>query len=261
MPVFTETLVDTHCHLDFPVFDEDRDEVINKAKQAHINHIVLPAVTRNTWKRLKRITETDNTLHAAYGLHPMFIDKHHAEDIAMLGRWLESEHAIAVGECGLDFFVRDLDKNRQLDFFAQHLKLASEFDLPLIIHARKSLDVVLKHIRQYSGLRGVIHSFSGSEQQAFQCIDAGFHLGFGGPATYPRANKLRRLIASLPLESLLLETDSPDQPDAAHYGQRNEPGFLINIAATFAELRGCSIDRIAEVTTTNAIQLFGLDKS
>ena len=162
---------------------------------------------------------------------------------------------------GLDFFLTHLNIQQQEDLFTIHLKLAREFDLPLIIHARRSLDCVLKHIRRFSSennLKGVIHSFAGSQQQADTLIKLGFHLGVGGTSTYPRAQRLRNILANVPLESLLLETDAPDQPDSAWRGKRNDPTRLPIIAATLAELRGESLSRIAEVTTTNAVQLFKL---
>jgi TatD DNase family protein len=192
----------------------------------------------------------------------MFMPQHQQEDLDYLERWLQSETAIAVGECGLDFFIfakqgdYQQAKKAQLQLFSAQLALAQQYKLPVIIHSRKSLDLVLKEIRQTPNLRGVVHSFSGSLQQAHQLIDLGFYLGFGGPITYTRAKKQQHLVSSLPLDALLLETDARDQADAAHYGLRNEPAFLINIAQTVAKLRGISIQEVAQMTTNNAHQLF-----
>ena len=133
-----------------------------------------------------------------------------------------------------------------------------QFELPVIIHSRKSLDLILKEIRLRPSLTGVVHSYSGSLQQAKQLIDLGFYLGFGGPITYPRARKLRSLIVELPLESLLLETDAPDQPDVSIHGQRNEPAYLPEIVKCVAELRGCTLEEVAEVTTQSCQALFAL---
>lgn len=255
-------LIDTHCHLDLPLFDLDRQPVVQRATDAAISHMIIPAITADHWKPLALLVQQHPTLHSAYGLHPMFMSAHCLQDLERLEQCLQTETAIAVGECGLDFFIFDkqvdntLAKAAQQELFRGQLALADHYKLPVIIHSRKSLDFVLKEIRLYPHLRGVVHSFSGSQQQAHQLIDHGFYVGFGGPITYSRAKKLRHLVSTLPLDALLLETDSPDQPDAAHYGKRNEPAFLMNIAQTVATLRGISVHEIADATTDNAHTLF-----
>jgi len=255
--------IDTHCHLDFPVFTDDLPQVIQHAYAAGVTKMLIPAVSASNWQRVYQLTTQYEGLYAAYGLHPMFLQQHKKRHIAELEVFLASHpQAVAVGECGLDFFVAGLDQQRQLEFFMAHLNLAKQFSLPLIIHARQSLDIILKHIRDYRrqgvNLRGVIHCFSGSEQQAYQCIELGFLLGFGGTITYPRAKKRRHLVATLPLESLVLETDAPDQPTANDYGQRSEPKMIIDVAATIAALRQCEVDDIACATSYNARTLFGI---
>ncbi|MGH8031064.1 MAG: TatD family hydrolase, partial [Luteimonas sp.] len=204
---------------------------------------------------------------AAYGLHPMFLDAHRPAHLDALRVWIERERPVAVGECGLDYFVDGLDRSAQQMYFDGQLRLAREFDLPVIVHARRAVDAVIASIRRIGGaagsgsspvLRGVIHSWSGSEVQARQLWDLGFLLGFGGPVTYARANRLRRLVTAMPIEHLLLETDAPDQPDAAISGQRNEPARLIAVCAAVAELRGIDVDTLANATTANAQRLFGL---
>ncbi|MCK5812977.1 MAG: TatD family hydrolase [Cocleimonas sp.] len=255
-------LIDTHCHLDLAVFDADREAVLQRALDRSVSDIIIPAVTASHWKNIKALTTKQSHLHPAYGLHPMFMSQHKVQDLDRLERWLQSEKAIAVGECGLDFFIFNQQTNRQQakaaqqHLFHHQLVLAEQYNLPVILHSRKSLDLILKEIRQYPHLRGVVHSFSGSKQQAHQLIDQGFYLGFGGPITYTRAKKLRHLVSTLPLDALLLETDAPDQPDATHYGQRNEPAFLHPIAQTIAELRGILLDEVIHCTTDNAHRLF-----
>jgi TatD DNase family protein len=163
-----------------------------------------------------------------------------------------------VGECGLDYFVDGLDRDQQSHYFDGQLELAREFDLPVVVHARRAVDAVITAIRRVGKLRGVVHSFSGSEEQARQLWDLGFMIGLGGPVTYERANRLRRLAATMPLEWLLLETDSPDQPDAGIRGERNEPARLREVLRVIAELRGDGEAHVAEVTTANARRLFAL---
>lgn len=195
-------------------------------------------------------------MEVAYGLHPMFLSQHRDKDIDALDSWLQKHQCVAIGECGLDFYIRDTDKNRQIELFTAQLKLASKYALPVIIHARKSVDIVLKYLRQHPDVKGVIHSFSGSLQQAEYCIKQGFLLGFGGPVSYPRATKLQQLVKDLPIESIVLETDAPDQPDCLHRGERNEPGNLKEIARVIADLRHMMLAELAQVTTENARQLF-----
>lgn len=165
---------------------------------------------------------------------------------------------MAVGECGLDLFVENLDPNTQQLYFDGQLELARDFDLPVIAHARRAVDAVIASFKRVGKLRGVVHSFSGSPEQARQLWQLGFMIGIGGPVTYARANRLRGLVTEMPLEYLLLETDAPDQPDAEIRGQRNEPARLSFVCETIAELRGVDAATIAVATTANARRLFNL---
>ncbi|CAN5628767.1 TatD family hydrolase [soil metagenome] len=251
-------LVDSHCHLDAQAFDADRSEVIARARSAGVDQIVVPATHADGWPGLRAICRDDAGLHPAYGLHPMFLRQHLPGHLAALGQWIERERPRAIGECGLDYFVESLDRDRQQLFFDGQLRLARDFDLPLIVHARRAVDAVVTSIRTMGGLRGVVHSFSGSRQQAEQLWDHGFLIGLGGPVTYQRAQRLRRLAAGMPLDFLLLETDAPDQPDAGIRGERNEPARLANVCDTVAALRGETPEAIAAATTANAVRLFRL---
>lgn len=203
-------------------------------------------------------------LYPAYGLHPTFLAEHRPQDLDMLGLWLERERPLAIGECGLDFFVDGLDRQAQALYFDGQLRLARDTGLPLIVHARRAVDAVIAAIRRVGGsggapgLSGVVHSFSGSLQQAQQLWELGFLLGLGGPVTYPRAQRLHRLVATMPLEYLLLETDAPDQPDAGIRGQRNEPARLTRVLEAVAMLRDQDPGTIADATSANAERLFGL---
>jgi TatD DNase family protein len=251
-------LVDSHCHLDDAAFDGDRDAVVRRAREAGVVRQVVPAVAAAGWAKLRTVCAEDPGLHAAYGLHPLALAAHRTEHLAQLRDWIERERPVAVGECGLDYFIEGLDRDAQAGWFDAQLRIARDFDLPVIVHARRAVDAVILAIRQVGGLRGVVHSFSGSPQQARQLWDLGFLLGLGGPVTYPRANRLRRLAADMPLEFLLLETDAPDQPDADHRGRRNEPARLPEVLATIAALRGQPPALIAAATTRNACRLFRL---
>lgn len=251
-------LVDSHCHLDATEFDADRSAVIERAIQAGVTRQVVPAVTAADWPKLRDVCSVDDRLYPAYGLHPMFLASYRPAHLDELRQWIERENPVAVGECGLDYFVDGLDRDTQASCFHGQLEIAREFDLPVIVHARKAVDAVTMAIRAVGGLRGVVHSFSGSQQQAENLWEQGFLLGLGGPVTYPRATRLRKLAATIPLEWLLLETDAPDQPDASHRGQRNEPARLVHVLETIAGLRDTAPAEVAAATTANAERLFGL---
>jgi TatD DNase family protein len=251
-------LIDSHCHLDAEEFDVDRAEVIARARAVGVSRQILPAVNAEGWDKLRAICAATPGLFPAYGLHPMFLDAHRPEHLDLLRTWIERERPAAVGECGLDFFVDGLDAERQTLFFEAQLRLARDFDLPTIVHARRAVDRVLSAVRRFGPLRGVVHSFSGSLDQAKRLFEHGFLIGLGGPATYARANKLRAIAAQVPLESLLLETDAPDQPDSEIRGQRNEPARLPVVCDTIAELRGMTPEALAAATTANAERLFRL---
>lgn len=250
-------LVDTHCHLDDREFDADREAVIERARAAGVHWQVVPAVDAAGWPKLREVCAAGEGLFPAYGLHPMLLAAHRPQHLVELREWIARERPCAVGECGLDFYVEGLDHDGQQRYFDGQLELAREFALPVIVHARRAVDAVIASIRRVGGLRGVVHSFSGSDEQARQLWKLGFLLGLGGPVTYERANRLRRLAATMPLEYLLLETDAPDQPDAAIRGQRNEPARLSAVLGEIAKLRGEDPVAIAQATTANARRLFG----
>jgi len=250
--------VDTHCHLDDREFDGDRDAVLDRAQAAGIDRIVVPAIDFANWEAIRTLCASRDDLFAAYGLHPLCVAAHRPGHLDSLRDWVRRERPFAIGECGLDYFVEDLDRDAQQGIFDAQLRIARDFDLPVIVHARRAVDAVIASLRKVGGLRGVVHSFSGSLQQAEQLWGLGFLLGLGGPVTYPRANRLRTLAATMPIEHLVLETDAPDQPDAGHRGQRNEPAHVQAVAATIAALRGSTVEAVAEATTCNAERLFRL---
>ncbi|WP_372390996.1 TatD family hydrolase [Xanthomonas sp. NCPPB 3582] len=254
-------LIDSHCHLDAGEFDHDRAAVIARARAAGVVQQVIPAIAAASWPGLRQVCSQAPGLYPAYGLHPIFLDQHRPEHLEALADWIERERPCAIGECGLDFYLDGLDAQAQRDYFDGQLRLAKRFDLPLIVHARRATEEVIARIKAIGGLRGVVHSFAGSPEQARQLWTLDFMIGLGGPVTYPRANRLRGLAATMPLQHLLLETDAPDQPDASIRGQRNEPAQLRTVLDCIAQLRGEDAAVIAAQTTANARRLFGLPPS
>ena len=251
-------LIDSHCHLDAAEFDRDRKDVIDRARAAGVRGQIVPAVDAAGWPKLRDVCQRDAGLFPAYGLHPICLASHRPEHLDELREWIRRERPLAIGECGLDFYLEDLDRDAQQFYFQGQLEIAREFDLPLVVHARHAVEAVIVAVKSIGGLRGVVHSFAGSPEQARQLAKLGFMIGLGGPVTYPRANRLRKLAATVPIEQLLLETDAPDQPDADHRGQRNEPARISNVLHAIAGLRGEDPADIAAATTRNAERLFGL---
>lgn len=258
--------IDTHCHLDAPEFDADRDAVRAEAAQAGVAHLVIPAVERAHWPGVIALAERYNDSYAL-GIHPLYTPRATKQDITALREALAAcrgdPRLVAVGEIGLDFFVPGLDAPRQIWFYEQQVALARAFSLPVILHVRKSSDQLLKVLRAMPVVGGIAHAFNGSAQQAQAFIDLGFKLGFGGAVTYDRALKLRALAATLPLESLVMETDAPDIPPHWLYttaasravGQpqgRNTSVELPRIAAEVARLRGIPSADLLVATTANA---------
>lgn len=251
-------LVDTHAHLDDRSFDDDRESMFGRSAQAGVRRWIVPATDRGNWEKIELLSASRDDVFTAYGLHPLFLEQHEDRHLEELPTWLDGRGAIAVGEIGLDFYVEGLDPARQREVFVRQLHIAKEHDLPVIVHARRAFEETIHTLRRIGGLRGVIHSFSGSEEQARQLFDLGFHIGIGGPVTYDRANRIRRVVSDMPLQWLLLETDAPDQPCSRHRGERNEPAYMLDVLRTIAALRGESEMEIARATTANAARLFAL---
>lgn len=251
-------LIDSHSHIDTEAFDADRAATIARARAAGVHAQIVPAIARHGWAQLRQVCQAHAGLYPAYGLHPMAVAQHEPQHLLDLAAIIKDEQPLAIGECGLDLFVEGLDRDQQYHYFNAQLELARDYDLPVIVHARRAFDEVSACLRRIGGLRGVVHSFSGSRQQAEQFWKLGFSLGIGGPLTYPRARRLRDIVARMPGEFLLLETDSPDQPLHGHQGQRNEPALLVEVLAVAASLRQQSEADLAAVTTANARRLFNL---
>ncbi|CAN7286585.1 TatD family hydrolase [Acidovorax sp. Leaf78] len=259
--------IDTHCHLDAPEFDPDRDAVRATARAQGVAHCVIPAVERSNWATVRELAHHHGDSYAL-GIHPLYTGRADDGDLELLEAELTQHHAdprlVAIGEIGLDYFVSGLDPVRQERFYRAQLQLARQFDLPVILHVRRSADKLLKGLRELPVCGGIAHAFNGSQQQADAFIGMGFKLGFGGAMTYDRALQLRRLATELPEDVLVLETDAPDiQPHwlyttAAQRAEgqpqgRNAPAELPRIAEVLAQLRGQPVQALAAATTRNAL--------
>ncbi len=247
----TMALIDTHCHLDAAEFAADRDALVEQSRLAGIQQIVVPGVAVDLFPAVKSCCTRYPECMPAYGIHPLYVDQARPEHLLELRRWLSTENPVAVGEIGLDFYIPNPDEAKQTHFFVEQLKLAREFDLPVILHVRRAIDPILKQLRRIGVRSGVAHAFNGSRQQADEFIKLGFALGFGGAMTYDGSSRIRTLATTLPLENIVLETDAPDIPPAWLNRGRNTPAELARIADVLAGLRG--VDReIVEKTTAEA---------
>lgn len=273
--------IDTHCHLDAQEFAADRSAMRARAAANGVAHCVIPAVHVEAFDAVRKLAHAQGDSYAL-GIHPLFVAQARDTDLAALDahltRYQNDPRLVAVGEIGLDFFVPELCvsplRERQEYFYLEQLKLARKHALPVILHVRRSVDQLLKGLRAVARQRpsvgadsdwnGIAHAFNGSVQQANTFISMGLKLGFGGALTYDRAQQLRRLATSLPLESIVLETDAPDMPphwlyktaqqrDEGESQGRNEPGELVRIGTELAALRGISAEDLAAASTRNAM--------
>ncbi len=249
-------IIDTHCHLDFEVFDADRHEVLADARTQGVNAFIVPGVMRVTWNNVIGLCERYNDVYYALGLHPLFVDSHHNEDISLLQNYLTTHHAVAVGEIGLDFYDRKLAIDKQIQIFESQLNVARQHELPVILHVRKAHEEVLACLKKYPVCGGVVHAFNGSLQQAARYMKNNFKFGFGGMITYSRSTRLRSLAKELPLESIVLETDAPDMTVESHRGERNSPAYLPECLRALADVRKMPAEDVAWQTLQNSYDLF-----
>ncbi|MBT3204800.1 MAG: TatD family hydrolase [Gammaproteobacteria bacterium] len=253
-------LIDSHCHLDDDRFDADRDAVIQRAFDQGIKQFIIPATIATRWAKIKHLSQSYKGVYASYGLHPMFMQDHQPGDVAALDAWLDVEDAVAVGECGLDFYQGNSDEKQQIELLRGQLQVALNHHKPVIIHARKALDLILREIRQSGINSGVIHSFSGSLQQAEQLVDLGFKLGIAATVSFERAKKLREITSKIDSSALLIESDAPDQSGEQHRGIRNEPAFIVDHLNVMAELRSIPVAVLSNELSKNSRELFGLSQ-
>lgn len=254
-------LIDTHTHLDFEDFADDRDAVLARCAAAGVERIVVLGVHQANWERVWQLALDKPAIHAALGLHPVFLRDHQNEHIEQLRDWLlrlrGEQKLCAIGEIGLDYYVEELDRERQQHLLEAQLELANEFALPVLLHVRRAHAPMIATLKRYRLKRaGIVHAFSGSLEEALEYIRLGYKLGLGGAGTWPQAHRMHRVLRQLPLESIVLETDAPDIAPHSHAGQRNSPEFLPDICRELAQRRGISPEELAAASYHNSCELF-----
>ncbi|VEC01003.1 Uncharacterized deoxyribonuclease YjjV [Cedecea lapagei] len=253
------TFYDTHCHFDFPPFSGDEARSIELAAEAGVRKIIVPAVEAGRFDRILALAQNYPALYAAIGLHPIVIEKHDEAGLAALEDRLRQKPAklVALGEIGLDLYREDPQFDRQEFILGEQLKLAKRYDLPVLLHSRRTHDKLALHLKRHNLPRtGVVHGFAGSLQQAERFVAMGYRIGVGGTITYPRASKTREVMARLPLSSLLLETDAPDMPLNGWQGQPNRPERAAKVFESLCQLRSEPAETIANALKKNADELF-----
>ena len=255
-------LIDTHCHLDLKEHFQQFEVALSRAHAVGVRRIILPGVMQAGWKRLMQLCNYRQGVFGAPGLHPLYLghhQPHHLQELEELLSGSGLERPVAIGEIGLDYYFENVDRAAQQQLFEQQLELASSAQLPVLLHVRKAHDQVLATLRRkHFSYGGIVHAFSGSYQQACTYIKLGFGIGICGTITYDRAQRIRKVAAQLPQESLVLETDAPDIPLAAHRKENNHPQFLPEVLQELADLRGEPREVTAGYTTANALRILHL---
>jgi TatD DNase family protein len=259
------TLVDTHCHLHSPDFDEDLDQILRRAHSAGVQRIVVPAIDIASCHKVIEMAAKYDQIFAAVGVHPHNADAWDESVLAALSELACSSKVVAIGEIGLDYHRDYSPREAQARAFRDQLRVAAQVGLPVIIHNREASEDILRAILEWAaGLNGalrdhagVLHAFSGDAPMANQAVQAGFYIGIAGPLTYPNASGLRSIVSDLPLDRMLIETDAPYLPPQAHRGERNEPSFVELIAVQLAEIHALDVRGIGLTTSKNASILFG----
>ena len=259
-------LIDSHCHLDrldLAPYEGDLTRVIAEAKDRGVSEMLCVGIDMTNAKEVMRIAQANSGVHAAVGIHPMDVKVDElptAEDFAQLKEWAGNECVIAVGETGLDYYYTAESAEAQQQSFKEHLSISSQVGKPVIVHTRDAREDTLNLIRECGdeSIGGVLHCFTESWEMAESALDLNYYISFSGIITFKNASELREVVKRVPVERILVETDSPYLAPVPHRGKKNVPQYVVEVAQCVAELKGISFEEVAEVTTDNFRQLFKL---
>jgi TatD DNase family protein len=250
-------MIDTHAHIYLPEFDMDREQIILNAQNNGVEKIFMPAIDSTTHQPMLKVQGKFTNCISMMGLHPCSVKENFEEEIKVVKNYLTHQHFLAIGEIGLDFYWDVSFSEQQYIAFHEQIKIALQYNLPIVIHSRNSIDECIKVVQQYPGTRGVFHCFSGNEKQAKDIIDLGFMLGIGGVVTFRNAG-LDKAISKIGMQNIILETDAPYLAPVPFRGKRNEPAYIKLVAEKISAVTGYSVDEIEQLTTANAMKLFNV---
>ncbi len=256
-PFISMHFIDTHTHIYLPEFDDDRDSMMQRAKEDNVRIVILPAIDSSTHEAMLNVESTYENCYAMIGLHPCSVNEDYGKELHIIEAYLKQRKFIAIGEIGLDFYWDKTFTVQQYQAFHQQIRVATQYDLPIVIHSRNAIDECIDVVKEHPGITGVFHCFSGNEEQAMKIIDLNFMLGIGGVVTFKNAG-LDKVIEKIGLTNVVLETDAPYLAPVPYRGKRNEPAYIKLIADKLSSLCNLSIEEIAELTTENAKKLFKL---
>ncbi|MDP3533384.1 MAG: TatD family hydrolase [Alphaproteobacteria bacterium] len=251
--------VDSHCHLDYDEFQAEFDAIIERAQNVGVTHMTTIGTSLKNFPNTLKIAEKVPFIYATIGIHPHDAEKEKDATYEDLANGAKHPKVIGIGETGLDYFYEHSPKELQQQLFRLHIKVARDFDLPLIVHTRDADDDCLRILQEEMAIgtfKGLIHCFTASKEFADEVLKLGFYISISGIATFKKALELREIVKNLPLERLLIETDSPYLAPIPHRGKRNEPSFVVHVAEAIAELKDCALSKVAEQTTKNYFDLF-----
>ncbi|MFJ7756175.1 TatD family hydrolase [Peribacillus muralis] len=254
-------LFDTHVHVNAEQFHEDLEEVIERAKEAGVNNMVVVGFDRPTIKRAMELVETYDFMYAAVGWHPVDAIDMTEDDLQWIEELTNHPKVVAIGEMGLDYHWDKSPKDIQKEVFRKQIRLAKKVGLPIIIHNRDATADIVNILKEEeaSSVGGIMHCFSGSAETALECVDMNFYISLGGPVTFKNAKKPKEVAAAVPLDRLLIETDCPYLAPHPFRGKRNEPSYVKLVAEQIAEIKQLSIEEVSKTTTENAKKLFGIN--
>ena len=253
-------LVDTHCHLYSEEFELDQEAVLQRAFSEGINKFYLPAIDSSAIPAMLALEKKfPGKCMAMMGLHPCYVKENFQQELIVVKDWLNNRNFSAVGEIGLDYYWDKTFAAEQVIAFRNQIEWSIEYKLPIVIHTRNAMQETIEIVKEYvpEGVRGIFHCFSGSFENAIEIIEAGFYLGIGGVLTYKNAG-LVNVLSKIDLQHLVLETDAPYLSPVPFRGKRNESSYLKYVVEKLAEIKNCSVETVAKVTTENAEKIFGL---
>ena len=259
-------LIDTHAHIYLDQFEEDLEIIVERAKEAGVRYILMPAIDLDSIEQAIALAERWDMLKVMAALHPSEVKDAQDADFHKIEEWAEDDRIIAIGETGLDYYWDRTFDEKQHDYLRRHIRLAAKVDKPLVFHDRESSADLIRIVREEKDasltpdrIRGVFHCFGGPENVAREVLDLGFYVGLGGTLTFKNGG-VPDAVATVPMERIVLETDAPFLAPAPNRGKRNEPSWVQLVAQKLAEVRGLTVQEVASVTTENALRVFGLNR-